>query len=107
MMTEVKRPVGRPPKIKDIHELWEQQQLANIEFAADLLSFAKEQLTALREEVKQVAGVKQRLEVMKAVNTVTAEFVKLVRASMADAAKKPENNDDKPFDLDAFLKEQS
>lgn len=98
---------GRPRKVTDIDELYYRQTLANIEFAGELLAFAKEQLQLLKEEVKQVAGIKQRLEVMKAVNSVAADFVKIVRTSMADGPKKPgDASGEKEFSLEAFLAEQ-
>ena len=101
-----KHPGGRPPKPKNIHDLWEKEQMAQLELAARIRHFTEAQLDALEEEVKQIAGVKARLDVFKVVTSANTEFQKQTRAVMADAQKKPEDTDNKTFDLEAFLKEQ-
>jgi hypothetical protein len=96
-----RRPVGRPPKSRDAHEIMAAEIIELVELGRRTRKLASTQLDKLQAEAEGITNIKMRLEICKNLVNLHGELVKTAKTLITEVGK-GDGEKDEIFDIDKF-----
>src|SRR3989442_13275704 len=105
-MEEPKRPVGRPPKPTDPHEIMAKEVVAIVELSRTTRKFLLDQVNKLQLEAEGVTNIKQRMDIIRTAADLLGELTKTARAVITEVQKPAAQREaEEVFDVDSFVED--